>query len=438
MNSIRRDLLVWLLAAVVTLVALTALATYRIAREEANELFDYHLRQLALSLSDQSFAGAALPRKDEDFDFVIQVWSQDGIRIYFSHPHSSIPDQARLGFATVRTREGAWRVFSTQRGSKTVQVAQPMSVRDRLAFSATLRTLLPFLALLPVLAAMIWVIVGRGLRPLGQVARAVTSRSPSALDPLPERGLPAEVKPLVHALNDLLQRLKGALAAQRSFIADAAHELRTPLAALQLQAQLTERAQDSDARTAALTELKLGLQRTAHVVQQLLTLARQEPGGAERPLAPVRLGELARRIIAELTRLAQQKDLDLGASAIDDEVIVAGDAEALRSLLSNLIENAIRYTPRGGTIDVAIGAAARVPFLEVSDSGPGIPVHDRERVFDRFYRREETAESGTGLGLAIVKAVTQRHGARVSLGDSRLGGLSVRVEFPAAANARAA
>jgi len=201
---------------------------------------------------------------------------------------------------------------------------------------------------------------------------------------------------------------------------------------------MTERAQDSDARTAALTELKLGLQRTAHVVQQLLTLARQEPGGAERPLAPVRLGELARRVIAELTHLAQQKDLDLGASAIDDEVIVAGDAEALRSLLSNLIENAIRYTPRGGTIDVAIGAAARVPFLEVSDSGPGIPVHDRERVFDRFYRREETAESGTGLGLAIVKAVTQRHGARVSLGDSRLGGLSVRVEFPAAANARAA
>ena len=286
MRSIRRDLLVSLLAAVVTLVALTALATYRIAREEANELFDYHLRQLALSLSDQSFAGGALPRNDEDFDFVIQVWSKDGIRIYFSHPHSAIPDQARLGFATVRTREGAWRVFSTRRGSKTVQVAQPMSVRDRLAFSATLRTLLPFLALLPVLAAL--------------------------------------------------------------------------------------------------------------------------------------------------------KELDLGASAIDDEVVVNADAEALRSLLSNLIENAIRYTPRGGTIDIAIGAAAGLPFLEVADSGPGIPEQERERVFDRFYRREETAESGTGLGLAIVKAVVQRHGARVTLGDSRLGGLSVRVEFPAAANARAA
>lgn len=431
MRSIRRDLLVSLLVAALTVVALAAFATYRIAREEANELFDYHLRQLALSLSDQNFAGSALPHKDEDYDFVIQVWSQDGIRIYFSHPHSSIPDQARLGFATVRTREGSWRVFSTQRGNRTVQVAQPMRVREQLAFTATLRTLLPFLALLPVLAVLIWVIVGRGLRPLGHVARAVTSRSPSALEPLQERGQPVEVQPLIHALNDLLERLKGALEAQRSFIADAAHELRTPLAALQLQAQLTERAQDSGARAAAMAELKLGLQRTAHVVQQLLTLARQEPGGAGRPQVPVHLGELARRVIAGLTRLAEEKELDLGASEIQDDVVVAGDAEALRSLLSNVIENAVRYTPRGGTIDVVIGTASGTPFLEVSDSGPGIPPRERERVFDRFYRREETAESGTGLGLAIVRAVAERHDANVHLGDSRLGGLSVRVEFPA-------
>jgi two-component system, OmpR family, sensor kinase len=164
-------------------------------------------------------------------------------------------------------------------------------------------------------------------------------------------------------------------------------------------------------------------------VRQLLTLAREEPGDAEKPLAPVNLAELARLVIAEHLGLAEAKGLDLGASKVDDEAIVTGDFEALRILLGNLVENAIRYTP-GGTIDVAAGVADGIPFVEVSDSGPGIPADERQRVFDRFYRRPGTAEPGSGLGLAIVKAIADRHSAELTLDDAALGGLRVRVDFP--------
>jgi len=432
MRSIRRQLLLALLAAMSLTTLLGALATYGTAREEANAMFDYQLRQLALSFRDQARYSARaheLAIEGDVEDFSVQIWRPDGTRIYLSQPRPDLPHHAPLGFATVDTGHGKWRVFGLQQAAQTIQVAQPLHLRDRLALAAALRTVAPFLLMLPLLGLLVWVLVGRGLAPLDAVAHAVTTRTPAALEPLPETTVPHEIVPLVSSLNDLLSRLRRALDAQREFVADAAHELRTPLAALKLQLQLAERASDAGARANAFAELRRGLERATHGVQQLLTLASQEPGAGERSRKPVDLVELVATVLAKQLPLAEAKQIDLGASASGPHCFVAGDPEALQILLDNLVGNAVRYTPPAGRVDVTVGAGAGPPCLEVDDSGPGIPAAERERVFDRFYRRAQGDETGSGLGLAIVKTIAERHQARIVLGDSPLGGLRARVEF---------
>lgn len=432
MTSLRHRLLVSLLVGMVAAFSLGTYATYRSSLAEINTLMDYHLRQFALSLRSQALGQPSIPPDtDESLDFVIQIWDREGLRLYLSRPHSVLPAIAQLGYATVRTVEGDWRVFSLQVPERVIQVAQPMSIRSGLAAAAAWRTLLPMLLMLPLTGALIWLIVGRGLVPLDQVAAAVRGRQPNALDPLPTAQLPDEILPLVEALNGLLGRLGHALATQRAFVADAAHELRTPLTALQLQVQLVERAAGEAERAERLTELKQGLQRAARVVNQLLTLARQEPDAeAAKPFAPVALAELAAVAVAEQLPLAEAKGIDLGAGELDAEVVVSGDAAALRTLLGNLLDNAVRYTPAGGRVDVAVRRTPQGRWLEVSDSGPGIPPEERERVLDRFYRREGETEPGSGLGLAIVRAIAERHRASVELGEAPQGGLRVRIGWP--------
>jgi len=297
-----------------------------------------------------------------------------------------------------------------------------------------LRTVVPLLVALPVLALLIWLTIARGLAPLDRVAAAVERRSPALLEPLSESALPREVQPLVGALNGLLGRLSQALAAQRSFIADAAHELRTPLTAVHLQAQLAERATTDAERRAALADLKGGLERATRLVEQLLTLAREEPGVADRPPATVDLPALAREVVADLAPLAAAKRIDLGLNA-DSRVQVRGDAEALATLLSNLVDNALRYTPEGGRVDVGVAIDTGRPVLSVRDSGPGIPEADRERVFDRFVRGSVAAGAvrGSGLGLSIVKRIAERHGAAIAVGPGLNGaGAGISVRFPPA------
>jgi two-component system OmpR family sensor kinase len=236
----------------------------------------------------------------------------------------------------------------------------------------------------------------------------------------------------VRALDDLLGRLGDALSAQRSFVADAAHELRTPLAALELQVQLVDRAPDEAGRAAALADLRAGLGRMTHVVQQLLTLARAEPdAGAVLAGEPVSLSELVAQVIADHALLAEARQVDLGTARTAEDAVVLGDPASLRALLANLVDNAIRYSPEGGRVDVDAGVLAGRPYLEVSDHGHGIPEAERERVFDRFYRRGDGSYTGSGLGLAIVRAIAERHAASVALGDTPGGGLTVRVDFAA-------
>ena len=437
MKSIRRQLLVWLFGGLMVAVAAAAVGTYLRAREEANALFDYQLKEMAASLTGAPLNAVpgGLPGSDNGDDaLVVQIWDRNGVQLYLSQPRRTLPQYAQLGFTTVHTDEGAWRVFSTYAGGQVVQIAQPERARRELAASMALRTILPLLVVLPVLGVLIWFIIARGLQPLDRLTAAVTCRSPTLLEPVAERDLPNEVQPLVHALNGLLERLGRALAAQRNFIADAAHQLRTPLTAVHLQAQLAGRATTDEERHRALADLRSGLDRATRLSEQLLTLAREEPGVAERAMVSIDLSALAREVIGELAPLAQAKGIDLGMNA-SPTTSLKGDPEALRSLVSNLLDNALRYTPAGGRVDVNAGAGVDGEVtLTVSDTGPGIAPADRERVFDRFYRGQaavgnRTAQ-GSGLGLAIVKSVAERHGAEVVLGEGLDGsGLSVSVRF---------
>jgi two-component system OmpR family sensor kinase len=272
--------------------------------------------------------------------------------------------------------------------------------------------------------------VGRDLKPLIDVARAVRQRHPTALTPLPTTGLPQEVQPLVIALNDLLQRLATALATQRAFIADAAHTLRTPLTAVHLQTQMVARTTTDAEREQSVAALQRGVERTTHLVHQLLTLARLEPEAVQQPQACVALNPLLHTVIADHVPLAVEKRIDLGL-ARDDPACLMGEVDSLRILFDNLLENAIRYTPEGGTVDVQITSAPDTIQVAVLDTGPGIPPTERTRVFDRFYRREGVDGPGSGLGLAIVKTIAEQHRAQITLHDRDHGpGLVVCLTFP--------
>lgn len=436
MSALRTRLLASLMAGVVFVGAAGGWVVYRNALSEADAFFDYHLRQTALILRDQPveyLLAPPIPPADAGYDFVVQVWSLNGVRVYLSRPHAVLPEVTTLGFATVATREGRWRVFGVQALSTVIQVAQPMSVRQQRAVDLALKTLKPFALLLPVLAVLIWLAVGHALEPLQRLTALVKARRVNALEPLPETPLPEEVQPLVTALNDLLERLRGALDRERAFMADAAHELRTPLTALHLQMGMLARASGESERAAAMETLSAGVQRAIRLVEQLLALARSEPR-AERRRVPVRLDEIAREVVAELVPLADAGRIDLGVSGAQP-VTVRGDPDDLRTLLRNLVDNAVRYSGAGSRVDVSAdelpAAAGRIARLTVSDDGVGIAPAERERVFDRFYRRAGTTPPGSGLGLSIVKSIADAHRARLTLADGPTGkGLSVTVSFP--------
>jgi two-component system OmpR family sensor kinase len=431
MNSIRRTLLLWLFVGLSTGLLLAGGLLYAQARKEANQIFDYQMKQVAASLPHQAFSPVAPngpEQPDYENDIVIQIWDGQGLRIYHSHEPSSLPQRAELGFSNVTTATGNWRVYSAQQGNTVVQVAQPVSARRAVAADMALKTVAPMLLLFPFLGALIWIGVGQGLQPVQRVAADVKARDAGSLTPVSEANLPEEIQPLAHALNGLLGRLDHALNAQRAFVADAAHELKTPLTALKLQLQLVERAPDESERRAALDALKQGLERANHLVQQLLTLAQQEPGAAPQMRQPVDLTALAREVVGMLSAAADEKQIDLGLSSAAPAVVNA-DPDALRILLNNLLDNAMRYTPQHGRVDVAVSDDATACHVVIQDTGPGIPEGDLERVFDRFYRIPGTWVEGSGLGLAIARQIAESNGATIELRNTG-SGLKVSVTFP--------
>ena len=437
LRSLRTRLLVWLLGGVLLVGVAGGLVVYRNALAEADAFFDNHLKETALFLRDQPVEylfPPPIPSNDVAYDFVVQIWTVDGRRIYIGPEQAVLPPSSTtIGYSTVNTSSGQWRVYGAESPTKVVQVAQPMSVRRQEAAQLALRTLAPFALLVPVLGLIVWLAVGRALQPLQRLARAVKTRRVNAVEPLSAERLPDEVRPLVDSLNDLLARLSAALDRERAFMADAAHELRTPLTALHLQLGELARASTESERAEAMGRLSEGMQRAIRLVEQMLALARQEPR-ADPTHTRFALDELGREIVAELVPLADARRIDLGMSEAQ-AVFVRGEREAVATLIRNLVDNAVRYTPAGGRVDVSVERSAALPaqaLVRVVDNGPGIARAERERVFDRFYRRPGTRQPGSGLGLAIVKAIAVAHGATVELGDGADGrGLAVTVTLPA-------
>src|SRR5438270_4989447 len=445
MKSIRRALLFSLLAGLAAIALVASAATYVAARHEIGELLDLQLKQLANSTRidellrghQPSFDPRATPNAEGVTELVTQIWDRDGVLVYWSRPGTGLPVPVTPGYATVNVDNRDWRVYTLVQGTHALQVAQAEDEREAVATRTALRTLLPFAALIPLFGMIIWLAVGRGLQPLSAMSRAVAKRRPDALAPLAERDLPAELQPLAGSLNALLARLDSALGAQRRFTADAAHDIRTPLAALKLQLDLARRASDQPARVAAYDDLDAGVERASHLVDQLLTLARIEPEALATRAVDCDLTAIAKEAIVTRGALAAKKHIDLGL-ARETPVRVRGDPASLAILLSNLLDNALRYTPEGGKIDVALDNEEGRAVLTVADNGPGIPPEERARVFDRFFRGGHNREPGSGLGLSIVKRIADAHHAAIELGaPEHASGLIVKVRFPAPAEIEA-
>ena len=426
--SLRGRLFAFLLA----LAGVTALAvggtTYVSVRAEADELFDYHLQQMALSLRDQGRIDAdeRAALDNPEFDYVVQIWSVDGAELYSSHPTGLpqvLPPRAVLGFSQLQLGTTDWRLYAAATPLRVVQVAQPLSVRRRLAAAAALHSVVPIVVAAPLVALGMWWLIGVSLAPLQGVVRAAQARGAGSLEALPLAGLPSEVQPLVNAFNALMVRVASAFDAQRTFVADAAHELRTPLTALKLQIALLQDAHPGPELDAAVQQLRAGVARAAHLVDQLMVLARAEPGAAA-PTVDLDLADVARQAMVDAKPLADRKGVIVELHA-PGNLLTRGDPEAWRSALRNLLDNAIKFGARRVRLSALREAGTWV--VHVDDDGPGIPSADRERVFDRFQRAEARDSEGSGLGLAIVQAVARRHGATVRLADAPLGGLRVEL-----------
>lgn len=437
-HSLKRRLLWFVLVAIGLAAVLQAFTAYQSALQQADAMFDDHLQQVARSLRGGVPLGMAPGEEDDGtgFDLYVQIWSQDGTQVFRS-TRSALPPRAVLGFSEVEANGNRYRVYTLQTPLQTVQIAQDLSARTARARALAFRAVLPFAWLTPLLMLAVWWIIKRSLAPIERTRRVVAGRAADDFSPLEDAGLPDEVRPLVDELNLLFGRVRQAFEAQKNFVADAAHELRSPLTALKLQAQTLRRVDgDPAAREAAVARLNLGLDRAIRGVEQLLLLAREEAssGQATDAALPVDLQQVIQLAVADVLPQARVKNMDVGLAsnnAAQAMAPVAGQADALRILLRNLLENAVKYTPPGGQVDVSLALVDGQAVLTVEDSGPGIAPENRLRVFDRFFRASDTAqETGSGLGLAIARAIAERHGAKLVLGTSeRLGGLKVDVCF---------
>lgn len=442
-HSLRARLLWFILVAILLAAVLQAVTAYRGALQQADAMFDDHLQQVARSMRSGAPMGGAFEEGTDGngFDLYVQIWGPDGTQLFRSS-RSALPPRAVLGFSDVEANGNRYRVYSLQTPLQTVQIAQDLSARTARARALAAKAVLPFALLTPLLMLAVWWVISRSLAPIERARRQVAERAADDFSPLANTDLPDEVRPLVDELNLLFGRVRGAFDAQKNFVADAAHELRSPLTALKLQAQdLRRNDEDEAVREAGVTRLNRGIDRAIRLVEQLLTLAREETGGqAGTSSAMADLQEVIKLAVSDVLAQAATKQIDLGVTenqSAQKAVYIPGQNEGLRMMLRNLLENAIKYTPASGRVDISLTAgkaSAGEAILTIEDSGPGIAPEDRSRAFDRFFRAADVSlEPGSGLGLAIVKVIAERHGGSIALSASeKLGGLRVDVRFPVA------
>ena len=443
-RSVRRQLLGLLLTTVSVAWIIAATVSFRDARHEVAEVLDAHLAQTASLISVQRDGDE---REDEDEvdtehapvlhrygrRVMFQVWRNGTtLGLHSQHAPDTPLSTVRDGFSDATIGGTMWRVFSTwdARSRALVQVAEQNYERDELATAVARNFVVPLAITLPVLGLVIWVAVGRATQSLTHVNEQVASRSADNLTPLDAADAPSEIGALVTSLNQLLKRVQGLIEQERRFTADAAHELRTPLAGIRAQAQVALGATGDAERTHALDGVIAGCDRAAHTVEQMLTLARLAPDAVSFQPAPLELAAVLKGTISDLAPAALAKGMDIELTH-EQHVLVSGDAGLLSILFRNIIDNAIRYSAPGTRVDVDMEVADSDVRVTVRDAGPGIPAGDRANVGRRFYRASGTQAPGTGLGLSIVQRIVDLHRGTIQLhSPATTIGLQVTIALP--------
>lgn len=427
MKSIHRYLLLSLIAALSIGTLLVALFLYGKSAEEINELYDSNMKELAgvigtrfnasrVSESANADANSHLHHAAilEEEEFLIQVWNKSGELIYTTHPLIEFPLQAKRNFFTVNYQHKKWRVFIIENAHGLIQVSQPQEARHIYIWSLAKGLLLPLLLQIPLIGFLIWMAVGHSLKPLDRISKAIQSRSASSLEHLDLDITPKEIQPVINEINSLLTRLENAIELQRNFTSNAAHELRTPLAALQLQIDVLARCKTEQERVAAISTLQKGIGRASTLVAQLLTLARL---GSEQSIQQtvIELNQIVKPVIEDHLDQAAAKHIDMGFYEMPS-LYIKGNAEAIVIVVRNLIDNAVRYSVPGSKVDVITYSTDSSVVLEVQDGAERIAEAERQRIFDRFYRGYSShGSTGSGLGLAIVKDVVEQHQGHIQV-----------------------
>ncbi|WP_175651813.1 ATP-binding protein [Pseudomonas sp. Marseille-P9899] len=423
-ESVQLRLSLVLSLAILLVAVVASIFAFVSALDEAHEQQDETLRQVAVLFDRQHMTlqypeGKAIEGDDEESRVIIQYLADGKQSSATTDELMPLPFPTTLadGLSTVDVAGEAFRVLvrTTARGER-IAVAQEIDARNKEARESAWRSLLPFLILLPVLLLVVGDLVRKLFRPIAALAAEVDQRAEQELHPLDEQHLPTEIRPFVIAINRLLERVAQSMETQRRFVADAAHELRSPMTALSLQAERLDAAEMPEAARERLLPLSRGIERARKLIDQLLTLAAAQ-SALNHPVVAVSVHDIYRRALEDLWPLAERKHLDVGVEGAEDVHVLINEMDLL-TLVKNLLDNAIRHTPDGGRIDLSVQRTQATARLQIKDSGPGIAVAEQERVFDPFYRSLESAETGSGLGLAIVKAITDRSGARIEIGFS--------------------
>jgi two-component system sensor histidine kinase TctE len=467
-HSLFGEILDWMLAPLLLLWPMSIAITYLVAKTIANQPFDHALEDSVTVLAQQvkevdGHLVARLPGSARDIlraDDVDNVYFQivgpggavvDGDRdLPLPAPDDSDRDRGgtihfrndSMHGTTVRVA-WSWVNLAPLAGPgleprlALVQVAETLEKRAQLANEIIKGVILPQFIILPVILALVWFALSRGLSPLAELQERIRARRPDDMSPIDPRQVPEEISPLVGSFNDMLERLAQTIDMQKRFIADAAHQMKTPLAGMRMQSELALRQLDPDEIHRSLEQLAKSSESATRLVNQLLALARAEnQPHAGLAFEQLDLGQLARATVQDWVPASFAHRIDLGLEAHDEQVAVAGNALMLRELLSNLIDNALRYTPAGGSVTVRVRRDGGQALLEVEDTGPGIAPAERPRVFERFYRILGSSAPGSGLGLAIVREIAQQHGADIDVFNNprsqskKLPGSLFRLTFP--------
>ncbi len=435
MTSLKWRLLAWLLPCYLLSAALAIGISYMQYQASVTASMDGQMHALALSYAQGSDSGkppVLRPLNAEQVEQhgtgIVQFWSRDGHLVTSSWPVAGLMLQTDEGFRTLASAGHHWRVYTAAPGPLRVQVVQSGDFRRQVIFDLALRAAEPIAFLFPLTAVLLWLAVFLALRPMDRLVQSIARQDERSLGELPLQKVPGELLPLIVSMNGLLLRLKQAFAAQQRFVQDAAHELRTPLTALKLQTENLRHKLGGSADV-EIARLEAGIERMQRLVEQLLRLARQEAAAPHARDMPVDLREALKESVSALLPLAEARKIDLGFTAAEPAEVQA-DAGELRSVFDNLLDNALRYTPAGGRVDVSLRRTDGDLLVEFTDTGPGIPPELLERVFERFYRVLGTGTQGSGLGLAIARTAAGRGGMHIELlnrGDR--SGLVARIRF---------